>query len=93
VDLPKPIRFDRDTWLIMRTDPVLPKAVIQRFRDRRGTDHYLLVKWDLEPGERVLMGVYASLEKANSMVLYDLPAQNPDGPKGTRAFGAYSGAR
>ena len=25
---PKPIRYDVDTWLCMRTDPVLPKAAI-----------------------------------------------------------------
>jgi hypothetical protein len=68
---PKPIRYDVDTWLCMRTDPVLPKAAIQRLRDRGGVEKYLLVKWDLDPTKRALMGVYESLEKANEMVLFD----------------------
>jgi hypothetical protein len=39
VDRPKPIRYNRDTWLVMRDDKVLPKAVIKRFTDRKGVDH------------------------------------------------------
>jgi hypothetical protein len=42
---PRPIRFDDDTWLVMRNDPVIPKAVIQRVHHREG-DRYLLFKWD-----------------------------------------------
>jgi hypothetical protein len=80
LSFPKPIRYDVDTWLVMRTDPVLPKAAIQRLRDRGGVEKYLLVKWDLDPTKRALMGVYESLEKANDMVLYDNPEGGPTGP-------------
>ncbi|MGJ4843914.1 hypothetical protein [Leifsonia sp. Le1] len=55
----------------MRDDKVLPKAVIQRFKDRRGVDQYLLVKWDLDPALRTLMAVCESLDKADALVLYD----------------------
>lgn len=68
---PKPIRYDLDTWLIMRTDPVIPKAVVQRVRHKDGGDKYLLFKWDLDPVKRQLMNVCASLEKAESLVRYD----------------------
>jgi hypothetical protein len=71
VPFPKPIRVDVDLWLVMRSDAVLPKAGIQRLRDKDGTERYLLIKWDIDPADRVLMGIYASLEKANDMVLYD----------------------
>lgn len=74
---PKPIRFDADTWLVMRTDKVLPKAVIQRVHHRDGADRYLLLKWDLDPAERMLMNVCDSLERANELVRFDLPAQDP----------------
>jgi hypothetical protein len=68
---PKPIRYDLDTWLIMRTDPVIPKAVVQRVRDKDGGDRYLLFKWDLDPVKRQLMNVCASLDRAESLVRYD----------------------
>jgi hypothetical protein len=77
VDRPKPIRYNRDTWLVMRDDKVLPKAVIKRFTDRKGVDQYLLVKWDLDPSKRTLMAVCDSLEKADKLVLYD--NRNPKG--------------
>lgn len=84
---PKPIRYDADTWLVMRTDPVLPKAVIQRVHGVDG-DRYLLIKWDIEPGNRMLVGVHESLEKANGLVLYDAPqAEKPGAPTGpTHSF-------
>lgn len=82
---PKPIRYDVDTWLCMRTDPVLPKAVIQRVHGTDGSDRYLLFKWDLDPFKRVLMGVHESLEKANDLVLFDNPDARPGLPPGMRA--------
>ncbi|SDT22843.1 hypothetical protein SAMN04489834_3145 [Microterricola viridarii] len=69
---PKPIRYDADTWLVMRTDPVLPKAVIQRVHGADG-DRYLLLRWGLDPAKRVLRGVHDSLQKPNELVLYDVP--------------------
>lgn len=71
--IPKPLRVDQDLWLVMRSDPVIPKAGIQRLRDKDGVERYLLIKWDVDPTKRVLMGVHDSLEKANEMVLYDVP--------------------
>ena len=68
---PRPIRYDRDTWLVMRDDDVLPKAVIKRFTDRKHIDQYLVVHWDLDPAKRVLMAVTDSLEKGDRLVLYD----------------------
>ncbi|WP_022886343.1 hypothetical protein [Glaciibacter superstes] len=82
---PKPIRLDVDNWICMRTDPVLPKAGIQRLRDRAGAEKYLLIKWDTDPAKRALMGVYASLEQANELVLYDTPKGGPDGPPNGRS--------
>lgn len=77
---PKPIRYDVDTWLVMRTDPVLPKAVIKRVHGAGG-DLYLLLQWDLDPAKRLLRGTYESLEKANTLVLYDRPSNvAPDAP-------------
>lgn len=84
MSLPKPIRFDVDTWLCMRTDPVLPKAVIQRVHSNDGADRYLLMKWDLDPAKRILMGTYASLDKANDLVLFDNPDRRPELPPGWR---------
>lgn len=75
--LPKPIRYDADTWLVMRSDPVLPKAVIQRVHHREG-DRYLLIKWDLDPTKRELMNVCATLDRANELVLFN--NEKPEGP-------------
>ena len=80
---PKPIRLDVDTWLCMRTDPVLPKAVIQRAHAVDG-DKYLLFKWDLDPAKRLLMNVCESLEKANDLVRFDVKETRPDLPPGMR---------
>jgi hypothetical protein len=70
---PRPIRFDADTWLVMRNDPILPKAVIQRVHHREG-DRYMVFRWDLDPAKRELMSVADSLEKANDLVRFDPPA-------------------
>ncbi|MFZ4894192.1 hypothetical protein ACL9RL_07060 [Plantibacter sp. Mn2098] len=64
---PRPIRFDVNTWLVMRGDPVLPKAIIERRKDRRGQDVYFVLSWDLDPGKRVLMGSKPSLEEADTL--------------------------
>lgn len=73
---PKPIRYDVDTWLVMRNDPVLPKAVVQRVHHRDGGDRYLLIRWDLDPAKRELMNVVDSLERADELVRYDPPEQD-----------------
>lgn len=78
MSFPRPIRYDVDTWLVMRTDPVLPKAVIQRVHAVDG-DRYLLLQWDLDPAKRVLRGVHESLEKANELVLFDMPSNAAPG--------------
>ncbi|WP_431279889.1 hypothetical protein [Leifsonia poae] len=87
---PRPIRYDHDTWLVMRDSDVLPKAVIKRFVDRRKVDQYLLILWDLDPAKQVLMAVCDSLEKADRLVLYD--NRNPtgywNGPPNPRHDGA-----
>ena len=68
---PKPIRYDRDTWLVMRDSAVLPKAIIRRYIDRRGRDQYLVIRWDLDPSQQRLMSVCDSLERADDLVRYD----------------------
>jgi len=40
----RPIRYDRDTWLVMRDDKVTPKAVIRRYTDKAGKDQFLLIR-------------------------------------------------
>ncbi len=55
----------------MRDDKVIPKAVIRRYTDKSGKDQYLLIRWDLDPADRRLMAVCDSLERADSLVLYD----------------------
>lgn len=71
---PRPIRYDADTWLVMRNDAVIPKAVIQRVhgRDNSG-DRFMVFAWDpLDTSKRRLMGVKESLEDANEFVKYDV---------------------
>lgn len=60
----------------MRNDPVLPKAVIQRVRRADG-ERYLVFRWALDPAQRMLMSVVATLEEADALVLFDVPP--PDG--------------
>ena len=60
----------------MRTDPVIPKAVIVRVHSTSG-DKYLLFRWDLDPTKRRLMCVVDSLERADKLLLYD--TQRPEG--------------
>lgn len=68
---PRPIRYDHDTWLLMRDDKVVPKAVVKRFVDRRGRDQYLVLRWDLNPSKRRLMCACESLERADELVRWD----------------------
>ena len=70
---PRPIRFDHDRWLIMRNDPVLPAAVVQRLRDPGGREFFVVITWDLDPDNRRMIGRYGTLEDADGAVRYVLP--------------------
>jgi hypothetical protein len=70
---PRPIRYDVDTWLVMRNDPVLPAAVILRLRNPDGSEFFVAITWDLDPGKRRLVGRYRSLDDADRAVLYTVP--------------------
>jgi hypothetical protein len=86
---PKPIRYDLDTWLVMRNDPVIPKAVIGRVHTRQG-DRYFVFRWELDPAKRELVSLVDSLEKADDLVLYDPAPRDPKysaPPNGRRADG------
>ena len=85
--LPKPIRFDGDTWLCMRNDPAVPKTIIRRYRDVKRGDVYLVVKWALDPADQQLMSSAPSLEAANALVRFDPPAGS------TQAFAGYPHGR
>ena len=92
--LPWPIRCDTDTWLCMRNDPVLPKAIIKRVQviDRRTNtrvEKYRAVTWDLDPSKRMLIGYFTDVGQANDAVLFDIP-KNVTRVTGTKAFGMYS---
>lgn len=80
---PKPIRFDTDTWLIMRNDPVLPKAIIRRdrtYRDGKLGEVFRVFRWDLDPNKRVQVSGHNTLEDANAAVPFDVPETAPKGP-------------
>lgn len=81
VSRPRPIRYDVDTWLVMRYDPENPKAIIQRRRDGRGEDVFFVHRWAVDPTEWVLMGTVPTLERADLMVRWDLPSKS-DGRNG-----------
>ena len=85
--LPKPIRVDGDTWLCMRNDPALPKAIIRRYRDVKRGDVYLVVKWAIDQADQQLMSSAPSLEAANALVRFDPPAGS------TQAFAGYPHGR
>ena len=69
----RPIRYDHDTWLVMRTDPVLPAAVILRLRNPDGRDFFVTVTWELDPDGRRMVGRFGNLEEADAAVLYSHP--------------------
>lgn len=71
---PRPIRYDSDTWLAMRGDPVLPAAIIIRLRNPGGREFFLIITWDLDPAKRRLVGRYGSLEDADAAVLFTVPS-------------------
>lgn len=87
---PRPIRYDGDTWLVMRNDPVLPKAIIRRFRQKTGGDLFHVVRWALDPAEQVIMATATSLERADELVLYDRVVTGPMG--GINGQGAQPGS-
>ena len=72
-DRPKPIRYDYDTWLVMRNDPVLPAAIITRQKTADGVEYFRAATWDLEPEKRLLIGRSATLGGADNLVRYKTP--------------------
>lgn len=75
MERPVPIRFDEDTWVVMRNSREFPKAIIRRVRDRRGATHYQLYRWDLATDKRLLMGTYRTLNEADEKVLFDIDSR------------------
>jgi hypothetical protein len=77
---PRPIRYDVDTWLVMRNDPVFPKAIIRRIQGvdphtKRKVEKFRVVTWYLESSKRQLVGsgYFDTLQEADAVVLYDTP--------------------
>jgi hypothetical protein len=68
---PRPIRYDIDTWLLMRDDPVLPAAIIVRLRGPGSQEFFVAVCWDLDHEKRRMIGRYATLQNADAAVLYE----------------------
>ncbi len=67
---PRPIRYDLDTWLVMRKDPVLPEAIITRVRAPKKQEFFLVIHWDLDPEKRYMTGRYPTLQDADAAVRY-----------------------
>jgi len=72
-DRPKPIRFDADTWIVIRADPAIPAAIITRQRTADGGEYYRAVSWDLDRDKRLLIGRSATLGGADNLVRYPNP--------------------
>jgi hypothetical protein len=68
----RPVRYNVDTWLAMRNDPVLPAAVILRLRNPDGSESFVAVRWDLDPEGRRLIGRFATLDDADRAVPYEV---------------------
>lgn len=74
---PKPIRVDPTTWLVVRNDPVLPKAIIRRLIVTDTTtggqvERYRVVTWTLDGSGRELIGYYGTLAAADNAVRWDV---------------------
>ena len=80
-DRPKPIRYDHNTWLVMRLDPVLPAAIITRQKNADGVEYFRAVTWDLNPENRLLIGRSATLSGADNLVRYPVPRPPVASPK------------
>jgi len=72
-DRPKPIRYDADTWIVIRADPAIPAAIITRQRTAAGREYYRAVSWDLDRDKRLLIGRSATLGGADNLVRYPHP--------------------
>ena len=72
-DRPKPIRYDVDTWIVIRADPAIPAAIITRQRTADGREYYRAVSWDLDRDKRLLIGRSATLGGADNLVRYPHP--------------------
>lgn len=68
---PAPIRLDADTWVIMRSATDHPTAIVNRVTDTAGEARFLVLKWALDPAQRRMTGIFATLEQADASVLYD----------------------
>lgn len=75
-----PIQVDRTTWLVMRSDPSIPAAVIRLITvtDRRTHEvfeRYRVTTWTLDPDreERRLLGYFLDLDSADFAVRNEIP--------------------
>ena len=65
-----PIRISEHEWIIIRSNPRFPAALIRRIDPGGPTEHYRVVSFDLDASKRRLLGRYLSLEAANDSVRY-----------------------
>lgn len=67
---PAPIEVDLNTWILMRTSPTQPVAIIERVTHENGITRYMLYKWTTNPTARRLIGVFDSLATADNEIPY-----------------------
>ena len=80
-DRPRPIRYDVNTWIVLRHDPVLPAAIITGRKTAEGIEFFRAVTWDLDPEKRLLIGRSATLGGADNLVRYNNPRPVVASPK------------
>ncbi|MBL3698557.1 hypothetical protein [Leucobacter luti] len=81
------IRYDTNTWVVLRNTPGTPEAVVQRVTDTGGEARYLLLTWALADADRRMVGIHTSLRAAVDAVPWPRKDQLPDGsghPPGVR---------
>lgn len=71
-----PIQIGEVEWVVMRSSPSHPKAVVRYFpATTEAPAFYRAVTWSPTPGNRELIGYFTSLELADEAVLEDSPGR------------------
>ncbi|WP_449281266.1 hypothetical protein [Leucobacter sp.] len=86
---PVPIEVDLNTWLIMRTNPTQPSALVERVTHENGITRYMLFTWSSNPTARRLIGVFDSLDAANEDVPHSESRGSRDDGRGGWPPGAH----
>ncbi|QIK63824.1 hypothetical protein G7068_11960 [Leucobacter viscericola] len=76
------IQIETNVWVVLREFRQQPKAVIHKITDTTGADRYMVMRWEPDPAQRRMTGIYNDLTEAEKTVPWPSTRPNTQSNRG-----------